>query len=80
MDNTNLEGYIYKIDVFALGLVFFNIYQSLDIKNEKLVCLVLMKQKLNGQYYIIKIIYRKLLDYISDTHNQTNNKYFNRFG
>lgn len=40
MDTTNLEGYIYKIDVFALGLVFFSIYQSLDIKNEKLMDLI----------------------------------------
>jgi serine/threonine protein kinase len=40
MDNTNLEGFIYKIDVFALGLVFFSIYQSLDIKNEKLMDLI----------------------------------------
>ena len=40
MDNTNLDGYIYKIDVFALGLVFFSIYQSLDIKNEKLMDLI----------------------------------------
>jgi serine/threonine protein kinase len=40
MDNTNLEGYIYKIDVFALGLVFFSVYQSLDMKNEKLMDLI----------------------------------------
>lgn len=40
MDNTDLEGFIYKIDVFALGLVFFSIYQSLDIKNEKLMDLI----------------------------------------
>ena len=40
MDSNNLEGFIYKIDVFALGLVFFSIYQSLDIKNDKLMDLI----------------------------------------
>ena len=40
LDKEKYEGFIYKIDVFSLGLVFFNIYKLLNIKNTKLLDLI----------------------------------------
>lgn len=40
LDSTNGKGYIYKIDIFALGVVFFNVYYDLKLNNTKLLDLI----------------------------------------
>ena len=40
MEPKDIEGYVYKIDVFSLGVVFFNTYMDLDIRNDKLLDLI----------------------------------------
>ena len=58
LDEEKYEGFIYKIDVFSIGLVFFNIYKSLKIKNAKLLDLIKHMIKLDPEerYSIIKCL------------------------
>jgi serine/threonine protein kinase len=40
LESKNIKGFVYKIDIFALGIVFYNIYTELDMNNAKLLDLI----------------------------------------
>ena len=58
LDEEKYEGFIYKIDVFSIGIVFFNIYKSLNIKNAKLLDLIKNMVSIDPEerYSIIKCL------------------------
>ena len=40
LNTKNIDGFIYKIDIFALGIVFYNVYVELEMNNAKLLDLI----------------------------------------